>query len=208
MIVEQAYNKWAAQYDTNKNKTRDLEAIAFRKTLASIGFNNCLEIGCGTGKNTKFLVEYCKAITAVDFSTKMLSIAKQQIKSSNVNFVKADILNNWIFATTTYDLISFSLVLEHINDINSIIKKAATLLNKNGYIYIGEFHPFKQYQGSKARFEDENGKHILECYNHNISDFTNAAAQNNLSILKVEEFFDEDNKDMPRILVLLLQNKK
>ena len=50
MDVEKAYNLWADQYDTNHNKTRDLEAISLRETLADLKFDNCLEIGCGTGK--------------------------------------------------------------------------------------------------------------------------------------------------------------
>jgi hypothetical protein len=33
MNVKKAYNKWAEQYDTNNNKTRDLEAMALRKNL-------------------------------------------------------------------------------------------------------------------------------------------------------------------------------
>lgn len=28
MNVEEAYKHWSAQYDTNQNKTRDLEAIS------------------------------------------------------------------------------------------------------------------------------------------------------------------------------------
>jgi ubiquinone/menaquinone biosynthesis C-methylase UbiE len=207
MSIERAYNEWAAQYDTNVNKTRDVESMAFRKTLAGINIENCLEIGCGTGKNTQYLVEHCSNIAAVDFSAYMLAIAMEQIKSNKVNFIKADILADWTFATSLYDLISFSLVLEHVKDIDTIIKKAAALLNEKGYIYIGEFHPFKQYQGSKARFENEEGINVLECYNHHISDFTKAAKQNNLNIVTIEEYFDEDKEDIPRIIVLLLQKK-
>ena len=55
MDIEQAYNIWADQYDTNSNKTRDLEAISLRTALSGFQFNNCLEIGCGTGKNTQWL---------------------------------------------------------------------------------------------------------------------------------------------------------
>lgn len=50
--VQQAYNSWAQQYDSNENKTRDLEARSLRETLAPLTFEHCLEIGCGTGKNT------------------------------------------------------------------------------------------------------------------------------------------------------------
>lgn len=66
--VRDAYNMWAEQYDTNENKTRDLEAFSLRKTLSAIEFNHCLEIGCGTGKNTEWLALGDRTILAVDFS--------------------------------------------------------------------------------------------------------------------------------------------
>jgi len=53
MNVKEAYKQWAKQYDTDQNKTRDLEALSLRETLKEINFKNGLEIGCGTGKNTK-----------------------------------------------------------------------------------------------------------------------------------------------------------
>jgi predicted TPR repeat methyltransferase len=76
MDIKQAYNIWADQYDSNSNKTRDLEAISLRTTLQDFQFNNCLEIGCGTGKNTAYLVTIAKQVTAVDLSEEMLSKAK------------------------------------------------------------------------------------------------------------------------------------
>ena len=34
MDTKQAYNVWASQYDTNENKTRDLEQHALRENLS------------------------------------------------------------------------------------------------------------------------------------------------------------------------------
>ena len=73
MDVQQGYNQWAEQYDTNQNKTRDLEAIALRNILEKINFNSCLEIGCGTGKNTEWLIAKAETVTAVDLSEEMLA---------------------------------------------------------------------------------------------------------------------------------------
>ena len=79
MNTQQAYNVWALQYDTNDNKTRDLEAQALRETLGTISFDNCLEIGCGTGKNTGWLISSkAKSVTAVDFSDEMLAKGKRE----------------------------------------------------------------------------------------------------------------------------------
>ncbi|HVZ96839.1 MAG TPA: hypothetical protein VG847_08190 [Chitinophagaceae bacterium] len=36
MNTKLVYKQWAAHYDTNLNKTRDLEAIALRKSLSGV----------------------------------------------------------------------------------------------------------------------------------------------------------------------------
>lgn len=206
MNIQQAYNSWAVQYDTNQNKTRDLEAKALRTTLSQLRFASCLEVGCGTGKNTQWLAEKAECVTAVDFSEQMLAIAREKVTAYHISFHQADITHEWNFRERLYELVTFSLVLEHIEHLEPILKKAAASLHPGGYVYIGELHPFKQYSGSKARFDTENGTHVVDCYTHHISDFTNAAGENGLSIVSVEEYFDDNNKaDIPRILALVLR---
>ncbi len=205
MSIQKAYKQWAAQYDTNSNKTRDLEAFALRQTLANIAFKNCLEIGCGTGKNTAWFVTKITQVTSVDFSEEMLAKAKQKITSSNVQFIQADIKNDWTFGNE-FDLVSFSLVLEHIENLGNFFAKINNALKDGGYIYIGELHPFKQYTGSKARFETTEGTQVVECYNHHISEFLSAAKKYNFQLIELGEHFDDDNKnEIPRILSLLFQ---
>lgn len=204
MNVEEAYDHWALQYDTNENKTRDLEAVSLRETLAGVDFESCLEIGCGTGKNTEWLVTKANNIVAADLSTEMLNKAKEKISSNNVTFIQADITKTWSFINTQFDLITFSLVLEHIENLGHIFKEVSTHLKSGGHLYISELHPFKQYSGSKARFETAEGVQVVNCYNHHISDFTNLATQNNLQIIAVNEYFDDnDRSSLPRIFTML-----
>lgn len=208
MDIKQAYNIWAGQYDTNSNKTRDLEAISLRSTLATIEFDDCLEIGCGTGKNTEYLLTKANRVTAVDLSYEMLAKARQKINSDKVRFIQADITNNWTFVNKQYDLVTFSLVLEHIENLDDIFKKVSHVSSQNGFVYVGELHPFKQYTGTKARFDTEAGQQIVTCFNHNISDFTVYAKQNGFEIMDIQEYFDDNDRTIiPRILTLLLRKK-
>jgi ubiquinone/menaquinone biosynthesis C-methylase UbiE len=207
MNVQKAYDSWSQQYDTNINKTRDLEARSLRETLAGIDFASCLEIGCGTGKNTAWLMTKAKTITAVDLSAEMLAKAKEKINNANVEFIQADILLDWNFTNEKYELVSFSLVLEHIEDLEPIFEKVSKITAVGGYVYIGELHPFKQYSGSKARFDTDEGQHIVSCFNHNISDFIQAAKKYGFGIANIDEYFDEDDRNtIPRILTILLQS--
>ena len=206
MDVKESYNNWANQYDNNINKTRDLEALALKERLADISFVSCLEIGCGTGKNTAWLLTKTQDITAVDLSGEMLSKAKEKILSDGVNFIQADINQPWTFTNKQFGLITFSLVLEHIEDIESVFKKASERIKRGGYVYVGELHPFKQYAGSKAKFETDGGVQIVPCFTHNLSDFTHAAKKNGFSILDVNEYFDDNNRTLiPRILAMVFQ---
>ncbi len=208
MNTKQAYNAWSSQYDTNINKTRDLEAIALRETLANIPFNTCLEIGCGTGKNTEWFVTKATDILAVDLSEEMMAIAKSKVISDNVQFLQADITQPWDFIAKKYELISFSLVLEHIENLQDIFSKASKAIVAGGHVYVGELHPFKQYTGTKARFDTEEGQQIVDCFNHNISGFTQPAEKYGFDIVSINEYFDEDDRtSIPRILSLLLKKK-
>lgn len=209
METRQAYNIWALQYDTNVNKTRDLEAHALKDTLENISFKTCLEIGCGTGKNTEWLISKASHITAVDFSEEMLARATKKIKSPGVEFKQANITGDWIFLDKLYDLVSFSLVLEHIDNLNHVFRQAADALAPGGYVYIGELHPFKQYQGSKARFDTSGGQQEVHCFNHHISDFIQAADNADFLLADVNEYFDNDDRnEVPRILTILFKKPK
>lgn len=206
MNPKQAYDSWASQYDTNVNKTRDLEGLALRIVLTGVAFDTCLEVGCGTGKNTEWLLEKAKQVTAVDLSDEMLAKARKKITSDRVQFMQADITTDWTFGDHLYDLVSFSLVLEHIENLDPIFNEVAEALRPGGYVYIGELHPFKQYTGSKARFETETGQQVVDCFTHNISDFIQCGKKHGLTLVDADEYFDDnDRRTIPRILTLLLR---
>ncbi len=204
MDTKHVYKQWAGQYDSNVNKTRDTEAVALRKCLSKISFNSVLELGCGTGKNTQWLMKKANNVTAVDFSDEMLAVAREKITSSKVQFKKADITQPWKFIEEKYDLVTFSLVLEHIKNLEPIFSKAYNTLKKGGYVYIGELHPYKQYTGTKARVMVNGAEQIAECFNHHISEFVSAAKKAGFIISDINEFYDND-KITPRILSLTLK---
>lgn len=78
MNVEKAYNLWANQYDDVLNKTRDLDQKSTIATLEKFDFSTVIELGCGTGKNTLYLLQKATQVIALDFSDEMLNKAKNQ----------------------------------------------------------------------------------------------------------------------------------
>jgi 2-polyprenyl-3-methyl-5-hydroxy-6-metoxy-1,4-benzoquinol methylase len=134
----------------------------------------------------------------------MLGLAREKVQQAHVQFQQGDMNSPWTFASGRYDLVVFSLVLEHIEDLASLFKRMAAVLKPGALVYIGELHPFKQYGGSKARFETAEGTEYVTCYTHHVSDFTGAAQAAGLQLLQLREYFDEGNREAPpRILALL-----
>lgn len=206
MTIEKAYNVWADQYDTNKNKTRDMDQKATVQTLEKYDFENVIELGCGTGKNTSYLVQRAKKVLALDFSQEMLNIAKAKITDPRVNFQKTDITKYWKVSDSFADLITSSLILEHIEDLDFIFNQAFIKLKLKGLFFISELHPFKQYLGTKARYEDEDGIKELTTFTHHISDFLDSAKNNNFKLLELKEWFDiETETKVPRLISFVFQ---
>lgn len=209
MSVAKAYDQWAATYDEMENKTRDMEAIALKEVLGDKLYNSCIEVGCGTGKNTAFLLGKTTSITAVDFSKPMLEKAQAKINHTNVKFVHADILEDWDWADNgPYDLITFSLILEHVKDIKPTLKKAADLLTVGGHIYIGELHPYRQYNGGKAKYETSAGTMVVDCHNHHISEFTDTAWELGMQLEDLNEYFNEGEENgVPQLIAMIFTKK-
>ena len=79
--IKDDYDAWAQQYDIDVNPTRDLDKIATIESLSSMDFSNVLEIGCGTGKNTEWLITKANSLVGLDFSKKnaCISIGKNKV---------------------------------------------------------------------------------------------------------------------------------
>lgn len=202
MNTQDAYNAWAESYDSVVNKTRDLEQQAAKQLLQNADFSTVIEIGCGTGKNTIWIAETAKELLAVDFSEEMMNVARQKIRLQNVEFRQADITKAWNFNKAT--LISCSLVLEHIENIDFIFEQVANTLQPGGGFYLCELHPYKQLQASRARFEHKGETIQLEYFIHHISDYYSAAKKNGLQCIQLEEWFDDnDRTTVPRLVSFL-----
>lgn len=206
MSIEKAYNIWAHQYDTNLNKTRDLDKKSTIETLNKFDFSIVIELGCGTGKNTSFLLKKADGIIGLDFSQEMLNKAKDKIKDKRVKFWKADLTAEWNIENNYADLITCSLVLEHIEKLNFVFSQAYKKLKDGGLFFISELHPFKQYSGSKAKFETENGIQELKTYVHHFSDYLEVANENGFELQELKEWFDEEDKSgIPRLIGITLR---
>lgn len=209
MKIEDSYNAWAKSYDSIENKTRDLEAIVLRETFLNPHYGNILELGCGTGKNTGWLSKKADFVTALDLSSEMIAKAQAKTEAENITFTQSDLTMQWPVKPGWSNLITCSLVLEHIENLDHIFEEAARVLKRRGNFYICELHPWKQYQGKQARFETEDGIHKPQAFVHHISDYLNAAKAKGFHLLDLNEWFDDHEKEhTPRLISLVFESEK
>ncbi|MCB9067494.1 MAG: class I SAM-dependent methyltransferase [Calditrichia bacterium] len=208
MNINDAYNRWSDNYDQMENRTRDLDFQAMQDIVERLPFKTAVEIGCGTGKNTALLAKKASTVIAMDFSEGMLAKARQKVPAPNIEFVQADIAKTWPVADDFADFITCNLVLEHIENLDFVFSEAQRTLRNNGRFFVSELHPFKQYIGGKANFNNGEKDIVLTCFTHHISEFWQAALHNNLRCIELtERFIADDKTDVPRLVNLLFLKK-
>ncbi len=201
MSIQQAYNQWSSSYDTDANRTRDLDQSVVKAVLAGQCFPATLEIGCGTGKNTPFYARISQRLVSVDFSPGMLKTTQSKLPRNTTRFVLNDINQTWPFHDQSFNLVAFNLVLEHIADLGFIFGQAARILSPGGRIFIDELHPFRQYLGKKAVYSDGQSTREVDAFVHDISDFIQAAETHQFSMIKLQEWWHARDANKPPRLI-------
>ena len=204
MSIQNAYDDWSLTYDTDENFTRDLDGAITQRTLGHRQYRSILELGCGTGKNTALFARLAETVYAFDFSSGMMSKARDKVQADNLHFAVADITKPWPCRDSVMDLVVCNLVLEHIADLTFIFAQAARTLMVGGQLFISELHPFRQYQGTKARFQQDRRTRKITAFTHHISDFLAAAAASEFRLLELQEWWHENDGNQPPRLVSFL----
>jgi len=207
MNVKEAYAEWSHTYDEDHNLTRDLDEEVMRQTFTGKRYPAVLEIGCGTGKNTELLARIADRVQALDFSEAMIERARRRSSTSNVTFAIADLTTRWPIEDDSINLISCNLVLEHIEDLLFIFAEAARVLATDGQFFVDELHPFRQYRGTLASFQRNGETQTIQAFVHDVTDFIDAALNNNLALEAIKEWRHAEDQDKPPRLISFLFRK-
>jgi ubiquinone/menaquinone biosynthesis C-methylase UbiE len=179
----------AAGWDQNPMHWDRSEAIANEiKNLIPINKEmSALEYGAGTGITSFLLKDHLKEITLMDNSAEMVRIMNEKIKASdtkNLKVVNFDLEHSDYYGKK-FDLIFTQMVLHHVIDIESIIKRFSNLLNQGGYLAIADLH-------------EEDGSFHGEAFNghkgFNIENLSAILIRNNFASISNKTCFTIDRK--------------
>lgn len=133
--IDKHFSRAARTYDdvafAQKAIASELASLLPKDRGAQAKPLNILEIGCGTGLFTSYILELFPdaEIDALDLSSSMIARAVEKFSASKINFIEKDFRE---FKTEKrYDLILSSSTLQWL-DLEPTFKKVAELLNPKG----------------------------------------------------------------------------
>ena len=133
MIAVDTYNKIAQEYDKEfGNDYSDTPYVD--KFLNYLEGKKVLDIGCGVGNLTKYIMDKGFNVEGIDLSKEMLNIAKQ--KYSDIKFYEMNMKE--ITLRKKYDGIMLAYSLFHLTkkEVIELLPKYYDLLNSNGKILL------------------------------------------------------------------------
>ena len=192
--IAAAYDEWAETYDSVQNRTRDLAAVALRQADLNLADRSIVEIGCGTGRNTEWLLERAAGIVVMDFSEAMLARARGRVNDPRVRFIQHDVRTTWPLPDHSADLVIAMLILEHVEILEPVFAEAARVLRAGSEFFVCELHPERQLLGNQARFTDvKTGEQtLIPAFLHLIEHYLQAAAAAGFEVVKLGEWRDEE----------------
>jgi ubiquinone/menaquinone biosynthesis C-methylase UbiE len=110
-----AARNWLAEYADCRARDLVLEVVENVVKLKSSA--RVLDVGCGPGKWTRLFAKKCSAVTAIDLSPRMITLAKNSLgkEAGNVDFHVMNV-SKLRFPDNKYDLVNCVTVLQHILD--------------------------------------------------------------------------------------------
>lgn len=126
--------------DPKKVERARLFASEIIKFLGDEKIDNALEFGSGTGLVSFQLKDHFGTITLADNSAGMTEVLKEKIVNEKIHNMKPlliDILNE-VNELKGFDIIYTLLTLHHIKDTDKIFDIFSRMLNRGGYICIGD----------------------------------------------------------------------
>lgn len=147
--IREMFDEIASKYDfMNDLISLKLHHLIKRFAISKISVDfksRALDLCCGSGDIAALLVKNKKIfeVIGVDFSEKMIEVAKSKNKNKNVKFINADCLN-LPFEDGSFDIITMSFGLRNIPDKSKALSEIVRVLKNNGIFFHLDF--------SKANF--------------------------------------------------------
>ena len=186
LSVESGYSLWAPCYDSDGNPLIALEGPSMTERFGPIFGRRVIDLGCGTGRHTRALVDAGAQVIAGDLTPAMLARARLRLTDHDVGWLRLALPGPLPFADETFALAVLGLVAEHITDLAGTLKEVARTLVPGGRCLLSSLHPDRTAEGQTARFIDpETGiRRPIQTLHRSVTDYLQVAASAGLTLVE------------------------
>jgi len=145
---DEASESWADFVRDGKDYYRDeMNNPAAFKIIGNVRGKQVLDLSCGEGYNTRILARRGAKVIGVDFSEKMVELAKQREKNRKpgIRYYVADAADLKEFEDECFDVVTCLMALMDIERYHQAISEVARVLKKNGKFVFSITHPCFEY---------------------------------------------------------------
>ncbi|MGJ8678968.1 methyltransferase domain-containing protein [Paraglaciecola sp.] len=129
--IARQFSRAAEQYDNDAHVQELIAQDAF--SYISQHADTLLDIGCGTGRNSQVLTQYCEHLMALDLAFGMVSYAQKSISkaTSQISWLQGD-AEYLPLQNRSVNSVFSSMVLQWCNDQNQVMAEISRVLKPQG----------------------------------------------------------------------------
>jgi len=192
LSVREGYREWLPTYETTVEDDMDLVLFEALESITWTAVRRAADLGCGTGRTGAWLRgRDVPRIDGIDVTPEMLAIARS--RTIYERLAHADVSATGL-DSGAYDLVTTSLVDEHLPDLRPLYREASRLLRPGGAHVLVGYHPhFIMTAGMPTHFDRRSGESVaIETYVHLLSDHVVAARAVGLALIEMRERLVDD----------------
>ena len=139
----EGYAAWAQTYDLEVNPLIGAEEPRVHRIFNEVPMSTAIDVGAGTGRHAIVLAKRGVAVTAVDPSPEMLSVARQKAarEGLEIDFRMGSLDDRLPSEDEHYDFLVCALALSHVPDIDHAVRECARVVKGGGSLLISDIHP-------------------------------------------------------------------
>jgi ubiquinone/menaquinone biosynthesis C-methylase UbiE len=141
--VKKTYDRIAKRYHEKRTEEKLIsseynEMPATLSLLKNVKGKKILDLGCGTGIYAKILKRRGAIVSGIDLSSKMIEIAKQNVKE--VDF-RVGSVYKLPYKSRTFDIVLASRVVNYFANLNKAFREVRRVLKKDGNFIFSTDNP-------------------------------------------------------------------
>jgi malonyl-CoA O-methyltransferase len=221
MDVRSGYDRWSALYDQELNPLVLLEEPLVRDWIGDPSGLRVADVGCGTGRHARWLLERGASVDGFEASPGMLAQAAHKLAGCDVRLHLHALPQRLPLEDGAFDLVLLALVADHLADLVGSFRELRRVTRQTGTLVVTMLHPAMNLKGITARFTDPgNGSEVrVAAFEHTFSDYVMAVLQAGWTVERLaERKVDADlvaqttraekYLDWPMLLAMQLSNQR